>query len=404
MDAPVKQNRIVDSHHHLMGVFLTFLKLGCTSFGGPIAHVGYFRKEVVERQAWVTESQFSQLFAICQFLPGPSSSQLGFSLGMVRSGWKGALAAFTAFTLPSVALLMVFVAMLPALSGPTGQAAIHGLKLVACAVVADAVMRMVTKLCPDITRRVMAIAAAGILLFVGSAWVQLAVVVGGALSGLLWCEVAQTTTENRIQVAYGKRTSAWLFGIFLALLAALTLNTSSGIGLVSIAEAFYQAGALVFGGGHVVLPLLQESVVSSGWISEASFLSGYGAAQALPGPMFSFSAYLGAVIPTGYANWLPALVALTFMFMPGFLLISAALPVWQSISRSKRAANAIAGVNATVVGILAAALYDPIITSGIESATDAGIALIGFGLLARWRVSPVVIVILTVLASITFAS
>ena len=384
-----------------LSVFLTFLKLGCTSFGGPIAHLGYFRKELVERQKWVTENQFGQLLAICQFLPGPASSQLGFALGLLRGGWLGALAAFLAFTLPSALLLVGFALLLPNLSGPLGTAAIHGLKLVACAVVADAVLGMSRKLCTDVPRQGIAVFAAAAILMAATAWAQIFVVLGGALAGILWCRNTNTDTITPIEVGYRRRTGLILLTLFLLILL-ITLTAPGQNALFAMAQAFYNAGALVFGGGHVVLPLLQDSVVTGGWVSDDAFLTGYGASQAIPGPMFSFSAYLGAIIQTGQDAWTNAAIALAFMFLPGFLLISAALPLWQSFSKNTTAVHAIAGLNAAVVGILAAALYDPIFTSGITSPADLAIALIGLGLLRVWKRSPLLVVIWCVAASMIF--
>ena len=329
-------------------VFTTFLKLGLTSFGGPIAHLGYFRRELVERRHWVSESQFSQLLAICQFLPGPASSQLGFSLGLLRAGWLGAMAAFLAFTLPSALLLVGFASILPLLSGQVGEAAIHGLKLVACAVVADAVLGMSRSLCPDTRRRSIAIVAASALLLLDSAWSQMLVVLGGAIAGVLFCKASVAEASGHIQVAYGKRFGLILFGIFSLLLITFAWLPAQA-GLYAIAQAFYRAGALVFGGGHVVLPLLEDSVVVTGWVSNESFLAGYGAAQAVPGPMFALSAYLGAIIPGEHGSWSGASIALLFMFLPGFLLLAAVLPMWQAISHNPVAANAISGGNASVV-------------------------------------------------------
>lgn len=387
------------SQGRISEVFGTFLKLGFTSFGGPVAHIGYFRKELVERQAWLSENQFSQLLAICQFLPGPASSQLGFALGLLRAGWLGAIAAFLAFTLPSAIVLVCFAALLPLLSGDMYQAGIHGLKLVACVVVADAVFGMAKKLCPDIVRRALAIAAAGALLMATSAWAQIGVVILGALAGIFLCRETINTKQPLIHVSYGKRLASLLFLLFLLLLTGFILLPNSG-GLLGLAQVFYQAGALVFGGGHVVLPLLEESIVAAGLLGADSFLAGYGASQAIPGPMFAFAAYLGALIPSGITAWLGACIALVFMFLPGFLLIAAALPLWQHISGQPKALNAIAGVNAAVVGILAAALYDPIITAGITSVIDVIITCIGFVILFRWKLSPLVIVGWCVLASI----
>ena len=386
---------------NVLEVFITFLKLGLTSFGGPVAHLGYFRKELVERQRWVNDHDFSQLLAISQFLPGPASSQLGFTLGLLRAGWLGALAAFLAFTLPSAFLLFAFAYFLPALSGTAGEAAIHGLKLVACAVVADAVLGMSKKLCPDKTRKTIAVLAACILLMSGSAWFQILVVMAGAMAGVAFCQGPSVPANSTIQVNYGKRLGGGLLAVFFLLLLSLPIIATQQDTLVVIAEAFYRAGALVFGGGHVVLPLLEDSMVNSGWIAEETFLAGYGASQAIPGPMFAFSAFLGSVIPNEHTAFAGATTALLFMFLPGFLLVTAVLPFWQAISHNTKAANAIAGVNAAVVGLLAAALYDPIFTSGVTTATDLAIAVVAFALLAVWRLSPLWAVLWCVAASLT---
>lgn len=389
----------VENRATAFNVFLTFLRLGLTSFGGPIAHIGYFRKELVERRNWVSEAQFSQLLAISQFLPGPASSQLGFALGLLKAGWPGAFAAFLAFTLPSALLLIAFASLLPFLSGPDGGAVIHGLKLVACAVVADAVLGMARKLCPDVPRQGIAIIAASILLLAGSAWFQVFVIIGGAVAGIMLCHASMGEREAYFDPGYGKRSGVVMLALFFALLLGLPLLTAQG-GLFAVAETFYRSGALVFGGGHVVLPLLEESVVQTGWVFREDFLAGYGAAQAIPGPMFAFSAYLGSIIPTGYGSWAGASVALIFIFLPGFLLVAAALPIWVIIARNQKAANAVAGVNAAVVGLLAAALYDPILTSGITAGSDLAIALIAFGMLTIWRLSPLLVVVWCVMASV----
>lgn len=384
-------------------VFTTFLKLGCTSFGGPIAHIGYFHKELVERRKWVTETQFSQLLAICQFLPGPASSQLGFSLGLIRAGWLGALVAFLGFTLPSVFLLLGFASVLPLLSSAVGLAAVHGLKIVAFAVVADAVLGMAKNLCPDVPRATIAVIAAAVLLLVSSAWAQLLIVAAGAVAGMSLCRCEQTARESQLQINYGIKLGAMLLVLFFTLLIALPLFSSTDAGLLSLAEAFYRAGALVFGGGHVVLPLLEDSVVASGWVTSETFLAGYGASQAIPGPMFTFSAYLGAVIPIEQSIWLGATTALLFMFLPGFLLVAGALPFWHAISHNMMANNAIAGVNAAVVGLLGAALYDPIFISAIQGAADMAIGIIAFALLSVWRLSAVVAVVWCVVASMLYS-
>ncbi len=388
-----------DNQHSAIAVFKTFLKLGLTSFGGPTAHIGYFRKELIEKQHWVNEHQFSQLLAISQFLPGPASSQLGFTMGLLRAGWLGAIAAFIAFTLPSALLLISFAAVLPMLTNNIGMATIHGLKLVAVCVVADAVLGMAKKLCPDVTRRIIAILAAATLLWMNTSWAQILVIIVGAIMGILFCKNAIGTEQHVIQSRYSKKFGLILLIIFLLLLL-MAVFANNQAGLMAIAQAFYQAGALVFGGGHVVLPLLEEAVVNTGWLSHETFLAGYGAAQAIPGPMFSFSAYLGALIPTTEKiSWLGACIALVSIFLPGFLLIAATLPIWESIASNPKAAHAIAGINAAVVGILAATLYNPIFSSSVIHVYDLFICAMGLAALAIWRVSPLYVVVWCVAAS-----
>lgn len=384
-------------------VFLTFLKLGLTSFGGPIAHLGYYRAELVERRRWVNDDQFGQLLAICQFLPGPASSQLGFSLGLLRAGWLGALAAFVAFTLPSVLLLLAFAAALPLLSDPTGQAVIHGLELVACAVVADAVLSMSKKLCTDLPRRVIAVLSAVVLLIASSSSIQLIVVASAAVLGACFIRnISALNNANRLQLFFGPRIGVVLLLIFTGLLFGLPMLATGEPDFSSVAETFFRAGALVFGGGHVVLPLLQDSVVTTGWVTSEQFLAGYGAAQAIPGPIFAFSAYLGAVLSPSETAYSMAAVALIFMFLPGFLLVAGILPLWSRVSNNPTAGRVIAGVNAAVVGLLGAALYDPIFTSGIASLVDLMIVVVAFCLLAIWRVSTLIVVLWCVFASALF--
>ncbi len=383
-------------------VFKIFLKLGSTSFGGPVAHLSYFRKELVERRQWVSENQYAQLLAICQFLPGPASSQVGFSLGLLRAGWLGAIAAFVAFTLPSAILLMTFASILPYLSGDIGIAVIHGLKLVACVVVADAVLSMFIKLCPDNTRRAVAVIILGALLFSNIAWAQMLAVLAGAIFGILFCKEPDVKSSNALKVNYSKKFGLTLFLIFSFLLA-MFMFAGRHDGLFEIAQIFYNAGALVFGGGYVVLPLLQDSVVATGLVDTEPFIAGYGAAQAVPGPMFAFSAYLGALIPTEHSLYVNASVALIFMFLPGLLLVAATLPLWQAVSHNKTAANAISGINAAVVGILAAAFYDPILTSGISSVFDVCVTVSGLIMLMVFKRSALFIITWCLLLSVARA-
>lgn len=381
-------------------VFAAFLKLGLTSFGGPIAHIGYFRREFVERRRWLEETDFARVLALCQFLPGPASSQLGFSIGLLRAGWPGAFAAFAAFTLPSAALLFVFAQLLPYLSGTAGQTVVHGLKLVAVAVVAQGVLGMARQLCPDAQRASIAAVAAALTLTIALPLMQVAVVALGAIAGLLMCRSVEPPRVARLQLPYGARLGSVLLAIFATLLFGLPLAARSVDGLIAVVEAFYRAGALVFGGGHVVLPLLQEAVVAPGWISSDDFLAGYGAAQAVPGPMFTLAAYLGARLPAPEGGWVGATTALVAVFLPGFLLVAGVLPLWRSIGHTPVAARAVAGVNAAVVGLLGAALYDPVWVSGIRGPLDVAIAAIAFTLLMAWRASALVVVLWCVVATL----
>ncbi|AJQ95018.1 chromate efflux transporter [Gynuella sunshinyii] len=393
---PTAQNR----RGNALEVLMIFFKLGLTSFGGPIAHLGYFHKELVTRRRWVSDSQFSQLLTICQFLPGPASSQLGFTLGLMHAGWLGALAAFVAFTLPSALILTGFAAFLPYLSDSAGAAVVHALKLVAVVIITDAVLTMLKNLCPDTSRKSIAIFSACLLLLTSAAWVQWLVLVIGALAGVNFCRGTTTLADNTIAVGYSKLTGFLLFSAFLILLIGLPIIASHDSGILTIINLFYQAGALVFGGGHVVLPLLQDAVVSGGWMDNETFLAGYGAAQAVPGPMFTFSAYLGAFMPTSYHSTVTAGFALLAIFLPGLLLVAAALPTWQLFSRNALAASAIAGINASVVGLLGAALYDPVFVTSVTSAQDFAICIIAFGLLRIWHLSPLAAIGWCVLASL----
>ncbi len=370
-------------------VFAVFLKLGLTSFGGPIAHLGYFQREIVERRGWLDAGRYAQLVALCQFLPGPASSQAGFALGMLRAGWAGAFAAFIAFTTPSVLLLLAFAAALPRLDQPLALAAIHGLKLLAVAVVAQGLTSLAASLAPDLSRRLIAVAAALVLIFADGTLLQLLVIGGGAVLGLLVCRRAEAAPAADFALGYSRRAGVILLILFVVLLA-LAFMPVANAPLAAVAAAFYRAGALVFGGGHVVLPLLQEAVVEPGWVSQADFIAGYGAAQAVPGPMFSLAAFLGARME-GVDGSVAAVVGVLAIMLPGLLLVAGALPGWHWLARHPRAPRAIAGVNAAVVGLLAAALYDPLWTSAVAGISDAVIALAGFALLSWTRASVLVV-------------
>lgn len=373
-------------------VLLAFLKLGLSSFGGPIAHIGYFREEFVRRRGWMDEAHFAQLLAVCQFLPGPASSQMGFAIGLFRAGAWGALAAFVAFTLPSALLMFAFAALAPWLGSDLGQAAIHGLKLVAVAVVAHGVLGMARQLTPDAPRRLIGVGSALLVLLAGSAWVSLVAIVLGALAGSLLCRRVPAPAAAVFPVRYGHRAAIVFFLVFVIGLAAAMLTPAEGeASMAALAAAFYRAGALVFGGGHVVLPLLQQGTVATGWITPDAFLAGYGAAQAVPGPMFSLAAFLGAQVGLGAPAAAGGLLALLAIFLPGFLLLLAVLPLWASLAGRPGFVRIMAGVNAAVVGLLAAALYDPVWTQGVRGPADvlvvaAGLALLLIGRSALWTV------------------
>ncbi|HEX4199340.1 MAG TPA: chromate efflux transporter [Caulobacteraceae bacterium] len=385
-------------------VFGVALGLGLSSFGGPIAHLGYFERTYVQRRRWLSADDYAGLVALCQMLPGPASSQVGFLIGLRRAGWPGALATWLGFTLPSALLMFAFALLAPRLSGPLTQSVLHGLKLVAVAVVAQAVWSMAPKLCPDLGRAALALIAASLLLLVGGPLMQLVALGLGAIGGVLLCrDVRNTAVPPKLPV--GRRTGlAWL-SAFVGLLIALPLAAEAAPrSLLGMAALFYKAGALVFGGGHVVLPLLRDALVPPGWLSDNAFLSGYGAAQALPGPLFTFAAYLGAVVaPHGSGVGVAGLwsaTALVFIFLPGLLVALAGLPLWNWIGGHPAARGALAGVNAAVVGVLGAALYNPIWTSAVLGPRDLAIALIAFMLLERWRAPPVLIVVFCVAAAV----
>ncbi|MGY3614876.1 chromate efflux transporter [Bradyrhizobium sp. USDA 10063] len=380
-------------------VLLVFLKLGLTSFGGPIAHIGYFRSEFVERRKWLDEQSYADLVALCQFLPGPASSQVGFALGLMRAGYRGALAAWTGFTLPSAIALVLFAYGASALSGPVGTGLVHGLKLVAVAIVAQAVWGMARTLCPDRERASIATIAAVIILFSTSSVAQIGAILLGGLAGLWLCRAAQPSGESHFAVPVSRAAALAALAAFFVLLVGLPILArlwpSSGIALF---DAFYRSGALVFGGGHVVLPLLREAVVTPGWVGDDVFLTGYGAAQAVPGPLFTFAAYLGAVVKTSPHGVAGAIVGLLGIFLPGVLILFAALPYWDGFRKHPSAQAMMRGVNAAVVGILGAALYDPVWTSTVQTPGDFAIALVGFVLLIAWRAPPLVVVAFSAIA------
>jgi len=384
-------------------VLRVFLKLGLTSFGGPIAHIGYFREELVVRRRWIEEAAYSDLVALCQFLPGPASSQVGFSLGLIRAGYWGGLAAWTGFTLPSAILLLAFAYGAGMLVGPLGSGMIHGLKLVAVAIVAQAVWGMARTLCPDRQRASIGCAAAVIMLFSTSFAAQIGTIGMGGVAGFFLCRGSAPVITAPLGTSVSRRAGMICLSIFFLLLALLPLLARSSPG-VALFDAFYRSGALVFGGGHVVLPLLARAFVVPGWVNQDAFLAGYGAAQAVPGPLFTFAAFLGAVAgpsPRGIAG---AVVGLAGIFLPGFLVLLGTLPFWDAFRRRIGAQAVMRGVNAAVVGLLGAALYNPLWTNAIHLPADLALALVGFVLLTAWRVPPIVVVVLGALGGAALSS
>ncbi|MDW6022310.1 chromate efflux transporter [Mesorhizobium sp. BAC0120] len=402
MDAKPTRGRGNAGYTSALVILGVFLKLGLTSFGGPIAHLGYFRAEFVARRRWLDERVYADLVALCQFLPGPASSQVGFAVGLMRGGIIGALAAWVGFTLPSALLLLAFAQGVDTLTGPVAAGALHGLKIVAVAVVAQAVWGMARTLAPDRPRATIAGFAVLAVVLVGGALGQIAAIAFGAIIGIAlaghWIANPQNAdTGDGLPSTIPLKAAGALIVAALLLLATLPIARNLGIGGQGLAlfDAFYRAGALVFGGGHVVLPLLKESVVASGWVSPDAFLAGYGAAQAVPGPLFTIAAYLGAVSTPAPNGVVGAMIALVAIFLPGLLLVAGTLPFWSSVSHVGPVRSAMIGINAAVVGVLGAALYDPVFTGAVHSPPDFALALVAFLLLTVWRTPPWVVVLFT---------
>ena len=371
-----------------------------TSFGGPIAHLGYFRDELVVRRKWIDEAGYADLVALCQFLPGPASSQVGFALGLLRGGPLGAFAAWAAFTLPSAILLVIFAMSATAFDGPIGAGLLHGLKIVAVAVVAQAVWGMAKSLTPDRQRASIALAAVLIVVFAAGAIGQIAAITVGALAGLALCRNGAVTGTAHLSFRVSPLVGTVCLAAFFLLLGGLPIiaSTAGSQGL-ALFDSFYRSGSLVFGGGHVVLPLLQAEVVNPGWVTNDAFLAGYGAAQAVPGPLFTFAAYLGAVMGPVPNGLLGAAICLVAIFLPGFLLLAGTLPFWDSFRKRPTAQAAMRGANAAVVGILGAALYYPVWTSAVLAPRDFALALTGFLLLTVWKTPPWIVVVLLAVAA-----
>lgn len=380
--------------HHPWAIFLIFLRLGLTSFGGPTAHLGYFRAEFVTRRQWLSEHGYADLVALCQFLPGPASSQVGIALGLSRAGYSGALAAWAGFTLPSALALILLAQGLSTYGETIPPGVLHGLKVVAVAVVAQTVWGMARQLCPDRPRLTLMAAATCCALLLPSAWGQLGIIASAALIGLMLGHPQPVAAHDPLALPVSPRAGLLWLALFFALLAGLPLLARllphPGLAMV---DTFYRAGALVFGGGHVVLPLLQAEVVPNGWVSNAHFLAGYGAAQAVPGPLFTFAAFLGASMNTTPTGWAAGLLCLLAIFAPAFLLVAGALPFWAQLRRHARTQTALSGINAAVVGLLLAALYQPVWTSAISTPADFGLALVALMALMSWKLPPWLVVL-----------
>lgn len=374
-------------------VFLIFLRLGMTSFGGPIAHLGYFREELVLKRRWLSERSYADLVALCQFLPGPASSQVGIALGLARRGYTGALAAWAGFTLPSALILIVFALSISSQYAEIPGGALHGLKVVAVAVVAQAVWGMSRTLCRGIKELVIMLTAACIALLIPSSFGQLAIIVMAGLFGLLLFKPRESNEHEPLPIRISHQAGVIFISLFFVLLLGLPVlaDLFSNQTLYDL-NAFYRSGALVFGGGHVVLPLLQASVVPQGLVNNDTFLAGYGATQAVPGPLFTFAAFLGASMNTPPTEWLGGFICLMAIFVPSFLLVIGALPFWEHLRQNFKTQAALKGINAAVVGILLAALYQPVWTSAINLPQDFGLAVVAFGALVYLKAPPWLVV------------
>ena len=384
----------------MLEVLRVFLRLGLTSFGGPVAHLGYFRAEFVERRRWLDEPAFADIVALCQFLPGPASSQVGISIGILRAGLPGAFVAWLGFTTPSALAMILFGYGVTAFGDLSRAPWLHGLKIVAVAVVAQAVWGMARNLCPDRARATIAVGAAILALAVPAATGQIGAIVAGGLIG--WSVLRNEAPSPGAPLAL-HLPRPWSVAAALAFLVLLfglpVLSASVPSHAIALFDAFYRSGALVFGGGHVVLPLLQAEVVPPGWVTNDAFLAGYGAAQAVPGPLFTFAAYLGTVMGTAPNGWLGGLICLVAIFLPSFLLLIGALPFWDSLRRRPGVQSALRGINAAVVGLLLVALYQPVWTSAISAPADFGVGIVAFLLLALWATPPWLVVVVGALAT-----
>lgn len=386
----MKQNHKKSDFKSLLEILLVSTRLGLTSFGGPVAHLGYFHNEYIQRRKWMDEKSYADLVALCQFLPGPASSQVGIGIGVMRAGVLGGIVSFLGFTLPSVIALIIFALILQGLNiGDIGW--IHGLKIVAVAVVAHAILGMAQKLTPDLKRKALALFALVVTLLWQTAFTQVGAIVISAIIGFILYKQHTESDDSRIQFPISRGFAVICLSLFFGLLILLPiLREVTSLSWIAMFDSFYRSGSLVFGGGHVVLPLLEREFVPTGWLSEEAFLAGYGAAQAVPGPLFTFAAYLGAVMD----GWQGGLLATIAIFLPAFLLILGTLPFWDSLRRKPKIKGALMGMNAAVVGILISAFYQPIWTSSILAPIDFAFAAILFSMLVYWKLPPWIIVVI----------
>jgi chromate transporter len=375
-------------------ILLIFLRLGLTSFGGPVAHLGYFREELVTKRKWLSEKSYADVVSLCQFLPGPASSQVGMVLGYSQKGYLGVLAAWLGFTLPSAIVLILFAYGITH-SQWISSDVIHGLKVAAVAIVAQAVWGMAKNLCPDLVRIVlMLIAACLMFIFPSFIWGQMAVIIAAGIFGALYFAPKQVAKHESLPIQMSHTAGfIWITLFFILLFALPALQDVYSNQALSMTSTFYRAGSLVFGGGHVVLPLLQAEVVPAGWVTNDIFMAGYGATQAMPGPLFTFAAFLGSAATNSPTGWAGGVLCLVAIFAPSFLLVAGTLPFWETLRRRVRVQAALMGVNAAVVGILLSALYQPVWTSAILKPSDFCLALIAFVALMYWKIAPWLVVV-----------
>lgn len=383
------KSNVASSIKRLVELFIVSLTLGLTSFGGPTAHLGYFHEEYVRKRKWMDEKGYADLVALAQFLPGPASSQVGIGIGVARAGVVGGFISFLGFTMPSVVALILFATLLAG-SDISDAGWLHGLKIVAVAIVAHAVLGMAKNLTPDIKRKAIALLALVVTLLWQAAFTQVGVIIVAGLVGLWLFKAQDSSDASSSKFLVSKKTGVICLTLFFTLLGMLPLlRELTGSYWIALFDSFYRSGALVFGGGHVVLPLLEQELVPAGWIGNESFLAGYGATQAVPGPLFTFAAYLGAVMN----GWQGGLFATVAIFLPAFLLIVGALPFWDVLRNHPKIKGAVMGVNAAVIGILLSALYNPIWTSSILRAEDFALAAVLFSMLTFWKMPPWIVVL-----------